>query len=222
MSAATRIRPDLSKDRILDAALVLMERDDEAELTFRRLGAELQADPTACYRHFRNKDELLLALGERLLGEALDEVPEGQPWRETITGMAGAVLRALLRHPRLAVLVSVRTTQGEQEARGIERILASLHEAGLTVGEAVDIWHALADTILAWAGFEATYATLPEEVRRRDSAAWTGSYRRLPADIYPHIAAARPYLQHDYDAFPVAIELMLDGVAARLEHRRKP
>lgn len=222
MPSSTRARPELSRDRILDAALALVERAGDRELTFRRLGAELGADPTACYRHFRSKDDLLLALGDRVLGEAMDEVPDGLDWRETLRQLAMAAFRALLRHPRLAVLVSVRTTQGEQEARGIERVLGTLESAGLSVPEAVDVWHAFGDTVLAWAAFEATYASLPADVRHQDSAAWTTTYRQAPADRYPHIAAAGPHLQQEYDAFPLAVDLLLDGIAARLDHRRNP
>ncbi|HQR28166.1 MAG TPA: TetR/AcrR family transcriptional regulator [Nocardioides sp.] len=222
MPTSTRTRPELSRERILDAALALVDREGEKKLTFRRLGAELGADPTACYRHFRSKDDLLLALGDRLLGDAMDQVPDGQPWRETLGQLGLAVFRGLLRHPRLAVLVGVRTTQGEQEARGIERVLAALESAGLSVPEAVDIWHAVGDTILAWAAFEATYAALPDDVRRQDSTAWTTTYRQAPADRYPHIAAAGPFLQQEYDAFPLALDLLLDAIAARLDDRRNP
>jgi AcrR family transcriptional regulator len=216
---ATRSRPELSKELILDAALTLIDRDGEAELTFRRLGAELGADPTACYRHFRNKDALLLALGDRLIGEAIGSVPDGLDWRETVRRSSRAVYDALRRHPRLAVLVSV-STQGEQEARGIEQMLGALAEAGLETEQAVDVWHAIADTVLAWAGLEAAYNTLPDELVHPGGAAWTATYTRAPEDQYPHIAAARPFLRDDYDAFPLTLDLMLDGIAARLDHRR--
>jgi AcrR family transcriptional regulator len=211
----TRIRPELSRDLILDAAEAIIEREGESALTFRHLGAWLGADPTAAYRHFRSKDDLLLALGDRLVGEAMDAVPPDLAWRDTLREMALALRRTLLLHPRLAVLIAVRTTQGEQEARGIERILAVLAGAGLSTGDAVATWRALGDTTLAWAGFGAAYLALPDEIRLRDQAAWT-TYRALPADRYPHIAAARPYLDDIDDAFPAALELLLDGVAVRV------
>src|SRR4029079_14895911 len=81
-------RADLSRARILDAAQALIDREGDAALTFRRLGAELGADPTAAYRPFRNKDAPLRALGARLLGEALDPAvtttPAGAGWRTVL------------------------------------------------------------------------------------------------------------------------------------------
>lgn len=216
MPATASTRPELSRDLILDAAQAIIDRDGDAALTFRRLGLELGADPTAPYRHFSSKDDLLLALGDRLLGEAMDAVPVGLAWRDTLRELALALRSSLLRHPRLAVLISVRTTQGEQEARGIERVLDTLTDAGFPMPEAVAVWRALGDTTLAWTGFSAAYLALSNELRGRDVAAWTTTYQRLPADRYPQIAVARPYLEADYDAFPLALELLLDGVASRL------
>jgi AcrR family transcriptional regulator len=215
--APARSRPDLSRDRILDAAQAIIDRDGDAGLTFRRLGMELDADPTAAYRYFRSKDDLLLALGDRLLGEAVDAVPDGLGWREGLHDLAHALRSSLLRHPRLAVLVSVRTTQGEAEARGIERILGMLTDTGLPMAEAVAVWRALADTVLAWSAFSAAYLSLSNATQQRDVAAWTTTYQRLPADRYPRIAAARPYLEVEHDPFPLAVDLLLDGVAARID-----
>jgi AcrR family transcriptional regulator len=39
-------------------------------LTTRALGHRLGVDPTALYRHFRNKDELLTAMADSIVGES--------------------------------------------------------------------------------------------------------------------------------------------------------
>ncbi len=216
MGTQTEQLTALSRERILDVAEAIIDSDGDTALTFRRLGTDLGADPTAAYRYFRSKDDLLLALGDRLIGQAMDRLTPGGSWRGQLTQMAHTLRDALVSHPRLAVLVSVRTTQGEQEARGIEHLLATLTGAGLSIEQAVAIWRALADTVLAWSGFSAAYLALPEDVRTRDAQAWTTTYKRLPADTHPTIHAARPFLTEDYDAFDFAIELLLDGVATRI------
>ncbi len=220
MVTQTEQRTELSRERILDAAQAVIDQEGDGALTFRRLGGQLGVDPTAAYRYFRSKDDLLLALGDRLLGEAMDTAsaqisPDGD-WRDALRTLSVCLRRSLVKHPRLALLVSVRTTQGEQEARGIEQILAILARAGLPTREAVGVWRALGDTVLAWSGFTAAYVALPEESKALDAAAWTTTYRRLPETEYPHIHSARPYLEEYDDAFPFAIELLLDGVATRI------
>lgn len=213
-------RPELSRERILDAAESLIDREGDAALTFRRLGAELGADPTAAYRHFRNKDELLLALGDRLLGEAAraasDQLADDADWRTVVRTMGHSLRNTLVRHPHLAAMVSVRITQGEHEALAIERTLATLGDVGLSGRDIVGIQRALADTVLAWCAFSASYVALPPEAKRRDATAWATTYAELPEDQYPHIHAALPYLEEFDDTFDLTLELLLDGVAARI------
>ncbi len=70
MAQATRGRPKaLSREIILDAAFRAVDADAMNDLTMSRLGRELDADPSAVYRHFRNKDELLLAMADVMLEE---------------------------------------------------------------------------------------------------------------------------------------------------------
>ena len=212
-----RQRPVLSADRILDVALALVDADGEGGLTFRRLGTELGCDPTAVYRYFRSKDDLLLAMADRIFDETLASVGPQPDWRSTLRTLAMEAYHALLRHPRLAVLVAARTTQGVGETRAIERILAALDDAGLTPAEAVEVWRALGDTILAWAGLSASFVALPADVRAKDDVAWTHTYPALTAAEYPHLAAAAPHLSDSpYDPFPLVVDLLLDGVACRI------
>jgi len=221
MPSTTQPRVELSRELILDAAQTIVDLDGESALTYRRLGQQLEADPTAAYRHFRNKDELLLALADRLLGQAMTDVPDDLEWRGTLREMAHALYRSLTRHPRLAVLISARTTAGEHEAIGIERTLKTLVDAGLSIEEAVTVWRSLADTILAWCGLSAAFMSLPAESQARDKDAWATTYRSLPVDRFPAIAAARPYIEDEYDAFPSALELLLDGIEVRIANTTK-
>ena len=221
MATKTAVRVELSRQRILDAAQAVIEREGDSALTFRRLGAELEADPTAAYRYFRNKDELLLALGDRLFGEAIDpvvaETPADADWRTLMRVAAHALRNTLVRHPKLATIIAVRITQGEQEALGIERTLATLAETGLPTRDIVGIQRAFADTVLAWSAFSATFEALPPEAKARDAAAWVTTYRQLPTDEFPNIHAAGPYLDEFDDAFDLALDLMFDGIQARID-----
>ena len=214
-------RPDLSPEVILDAAQALIEREGDSALTFRRLGAELGADPTAAYRHFRNKDELLLALGDRLLGEAIrlttDQMPPEADWRTAMRLAAHNVRDTLVHHPKLAAVVSVRVTQGKHEAVGIEQGLAIMSGTGLPVRDVVGIQRAFADTVLAWSLFSATFVGLPEDAKTRDAAAWATTYQSLPPDQFPQIHAGRDHLDDFDDAFDLALDLLFDGIQARID-----
>ena len=221
MPTKTRPRPSLSAELILESALDLIDAEGDDALTFRRLGRQLEADPTAVYRYFRSKDDLLLALADRMIDASLTSVPENAGWRETLHAVAEEGYAAALRHPRLAVLMAARTTQGKAEARAIERVLAALAEAGFAPEEAVSIWRAFSDSVLAWAGLTAAFVSLPPDARAKDLSAWSGTYANLPAEQFPHLHRAAPYLVEveEKDPFHVAVEIMLDGIAARLTDR---
>ena len=51
-------------------------------LSFRKIGKELGADPTALYRHFADKDELLLALADRVIAMGMDGYRPGARWKD--------------------------------------------------------------------------------------------------------------------------------------------
>src|SRR3954454_5565961 len=72
---ARRPRGSLSAEVIVAAAFRVADAHGMEGLTFQALGAELQAHPTAIYRHFRSKDDLLLALIDALHAEALSGLP---------------------------------------------------------------------------------------------------------------------------------------------------
>ena len=99
VTARPRRRPrgSLNQRVILDAAFALTERGGLDAVTFQALGAELGAHPTAVYRHFRDKDELLLAMIDALHAETLAELPEP-------TGDWAADLAALARHTHAVFL----------------------------------------------------------------------------------------------------------------------
>ena len=67
----------LSAEAIVDCAMELARREGSQALTLRRIGKELGADPTAFYRHFRDKDELVLACMDNVLNIAFERFDQG-------------------------------------------------------------------------------------------------------------------------------------------------
>lgn len=224
---ARRPRPSLTPQLVVDACLELVEAEGADALTFRRIGARLGADPTALYRHFRNKDDLLLAMADRLLEESLEGFEPSIDWRKTLRRLCIQSRQVYLSHPRAAVLATVRVTQRPAEMKAVELILGALADAGFPPREAARHYRALVDFMLAWSCMDATYATLDAGTRHKDESAWTGQYSTVPAATHPHIAAAAPHLAEvdDEGNFRFALDLMLDAIAARaaaISSRRGP
>ena len=76
----------LTEDSIVATSIQLIEQAGSDRFTLRRLGEALGADPTAIYRHFKDKDELLRAVGDRIIADITVGLPdEHADWRTVVT-----------------------------------------------------------------------------------------------------------------------------------------
>ncbi|OPG04408.1 hypothetical protein B1L11_37765 [Microbispora sp. GKU 823] len=121
----------LSQELIVTACLELVESGGPGALTFRNIGRRLGVDATAVYRHFRDKDDLVRALADRLYEEALAGFAPGEDWLDTLRDAAMRVYRAFAGHPQAAVLAASRSTRREAEINAIEVLLDALRQGGL-------------------------------------------------------------------------------------------
>ena len=118
-------RGRLDRERILDAAQAIAEAEGVAKLTMRRIGRELGADPTAVYRHFRDKSELLIELADRLFGIG-PEIAPGLGWRETLKIELRYGLSRYRSHPDLAMRLAVQPDDTPSLERIADRTLGLL------------------------------------------------------------------------------------------------
>ena len=97
---AARDKQPLTRDAIVEAALVLLERDGLQGLSMRRLAQELGAGAASLYWHVGDKEELLSLLLDRIVGEA--ELPEPDPehWQDDGQGARPRRPPAPLAAPR--------------------------------------------------------------------------------------------------------------------------
>ena len=80
----TSSRPPLTKERILQAAVDLVDRVGLGELTMRRLGAELSVEAMSLYKHVANKDEILDGMIEFVIGE-IEVLSKEAKWKQAIS-----------------------------------------------------------------------------------------------------------------------------------------
>jgi AcrR family transcriptional regulator len=90
----------LSEERLLDAALQLVDEAGIEALSMRRLGARLGIDPMAIYYYFPNKQALLQRLVETVFSSLRPIASEG-PWPMRVFDWASAYRELGLAHPNL-------------------------------------------------------------------------------------------------------------------------
>ena len=121
-------RGSLSRDKVLTAAFELARGGLDA-VSMRALGARLGADPTAVYRYFRTKDELLDAMADAVVAGDRPVPQTGRPADDLATAFEN-FRASLLAHPALVPVVARRPPGGEATREGADRVLALLSGAG--------------------------------------------------------------------------------------------
>jgi AcrR family transcriptional regulator len=124
--------PRLSREALLDAALVLLERAPRESLTVARLLAEVDAVPAALYRHFASLDELLDGvLARALAGVSAAPVRARAAWPGQIRDWMTSLRRELLRYPQVLGLLGRRGRTSPAWLEAVVTPLAILERAGL-------------------------------------------------------------------------------------------
>lgn len=217
----------LSQQAIVDAAFELANREGVAALTMRRLGEELGVDATAFYRHFRDKDDLVVAVGDRAaawsLERAREQLTDESDWRDVLRTVASASWEAARRFPAVFALTFARTTGGTAERELVELLLTSMTRAGLDGRDAVLTYRVFADTILGLGGTLATIVSLDESAQEKDLTAWSRIYAALPHETYPTTRqhAADLIGVTDDEIFTAAVDGMIAAVEARVGADRR-
>lgn len=126
----------MTRDRILAAALRLVDSGGLEALSMRRLGAALRVDPMAIYHHLPGKDAVLDAL-VRSVFEAMPAPPARGRWRRRIRSWAHAYRDLALAHPALVLEIVSRPAAVAAASQAANRgLVAALDDAAVPSGEA--------------------------------------------------------------------------------------
>ncbi len=101
---AAPAREPLTADKIVDAALAVLDAEGLDAVSMRRVAEELGTGAASLYAHVANKEELLDLIRERVLSEV--RLPEADParWQEQIRELAFEIQRAHAKHQDIARL----------------------------------------------------------------------------------------------------------------------
>ncbi len=208
-------RGTLTAEMLVTESLRLLDEHGIDGFSLPKLGRALGADQTAVYRHFASKDDLVLAIADRLIEEAMAGLVPQPCWVGTLADIARRLRRTYIAHPAAASISAYRTTQRPAEIRTVDVIVGAMLSAGFDGAQAALMYRAVGDFLLAWAGFEASFLALDERVQQTDRSAWTSAYLSVSRAVHPNIWQIRTDLPDvaDGDIFETTLALVLDGLA---------
>ncbi|HTW20974.1 MAG TPA: TetR/AcrR family transcriptional regulator [Mycobacteriales bacterium] len=209
-------RGSLTPELIVSESLRLLDTEGVSGFSLPKLGRALGADQTAVYRHFASKDDLMLAIADRLIEESTANLTEHDCWVETLADVARQLRATYLAHPAAASLSACRTTRRPAEMRAIDTIIGAVLGAGFKGAAAARMYRAFGDFNLAWSGGEATFLSLDPAIQRFDRSAWTQAYLEVGQQDYPNTWRIRTALPDvgDDEIFESILGLVLGGMLA--------
>ena len=210
MSALSSVtRQPLTRSRIAEAALALVDRDGLGSLSMRRLGAELGVEGMAIYRHFPNKAAVLAGVVETLLAELVIPPPSGIPWQIVFREVARAYRALLLRHPHAIPLLAALPLSDPATARAAGAVMAQLRAAGFDAQAALKTLATITSYVVGVAQWEV--GTEPFR------AAVDGKPFPLAPDADPYLVELAPQLAEDDcdETFEFGLDVILRGLETR-------
>jgi AcrR family transcriptional regulator len=93
----------LDRERIIRAALALVDRDGLEALTMRRLAESLGVDPMALYHHLPGRRALVSAMIGKVFGSFEVRAPPRAGWKRKVKSFAAAYRAMALAHPNLVL-----------------------------------------------------------------------------------------------------------------------
>jgi AcrR family transcriptional regulator len=210
------VRERLNRQRVLEAALAIVDAEGLAALTMRRLGGELGVEAMSLYRHVPSKEALLDGIVELIVLEIDVPADDGGDWAEAWRGVGRSYRRAALAHPNAFPLVTMRPLRTPEALRRIDAAYDLLRRAGLDEQTAIVAFRTLASYTRGFALEEVTGRALGAHA---DSAENRLDPREPPADEFPRISELAPRLvAADHGAvFERGLDLILTGLQAELE-----
>jgi AcrR family transcriptional regulator len=214
-------RGTLSADRIVEAAIRVIDADGLDAVTIARLAAELQVKRMSLYTHFRDKSAILRAVAETLF-DRIELPPRAIPDVAHLRAVMIAYFRLFTENPVLLELDRSREGITDAEARVYEEIYACMIHLGIDTSTAIS--HVA--TLLRYAvGSAYLYPARRGWDEDRDYwERYQSALGSLSPESYPsmHRVWAEFAIKTQIGTYEFGLDTLLDAIAARAADRKEP
>lgn len=204
-------KPLLSRDRIVTAALALIDAEGLAALSTRRLAAVLGVSGPSLYNHFATKEAILDAAADTVVAQVdLSMFGEGKDWRTALLEWGRSYRAALTEHPHIVPFLATGPGLRPAGLRMADAVFGGMVEAGWPPAQATRIG-ALMRYFVTGSALGSFAGGFVGDAEAYD-----------PAD-YPHLGQAHLLASHreqvDKSAFETGLRALVDGLALQYRGR---
>ncbi len=206
----TTRRTPLTRERVLDAAITLIDERGIGALSMRKLGQELGVEAMSLYNHVAGKDDLLDGIRDVVVAQ-ITLPPHDADWKAAVHGMAISAHEVLQRHGWAGALWNRPGMPGPGRMRYMEAMLRCLRTAGFPIEPAYAAYHVIDNYIVGvtvqQASFTFTADELPDLAAQLLEQAAESEYPFLVEHVRQHLdGSTHP------SSFEFGLDLLLDGL----------
>ncbi|HEX3781967.1 MAG TPA: TetR/AcrR family transcriptional regulator C-terminal domain-containing protein [Pseudonocardiaceae bacterium] len=213
---------DLSRERIVRAAIAIADAEGLATLSMRRVATDLDVATMSLYRHVPGKDELVELMADAAFAE--QRLPATRPasWRASIHTAAHLAWSIFRRHPWAAEVLSLTRPQLLSNLLNYaEWVLSTLRELGLSTD---DMMHT---HLTLFGHIRGTALSLQSEVQaERDTGMTNEEWLDQDDSGMAAVIASGEFptliyiTEHEFDfdldrVFDFGLQRLLDGIEAK-------
>jgi AcrR family transcriptional regulator len=215
----------LSRAAIVEAAIEVLDSEGLDAVTMRRVAEALGTGPASLYAHVADKDEMVGAVLDRIMGEIVIPDPiDPKRWQEQLKEIARSARSTFNQHRDIARASLGNIPTGEGALPGMNAIVGILLAGGVSPAVAslsVDIL-ALYFTATALEESLESFPTNEAESELFHTELKT-FFASLPADRFPYLVAmAGPLTSGDGDhRFEFGLDLLVRGIASTVKPAKR-
>ncbi|MGH3682953.1 MAG: TetR/AcrR family transcriptional regulator [Natronosporangium sp.] len=203
-------RPVLSRQRIVETATAIIDREGLAALSTRRLARELRVQAPSLYNYFATKEAILDAVGDAIIARVDLSMFGRDPWPAALASWARAYRAAFAAHPNVVPFLVHGPGRRPAALRLADAVYGALVDAGWPPGYATRIG-ATMRYFVAGSALGSFALGFPDDPSLYDSR-------------YPHLADAHRLREHraqvDDGAFELGLAALVNGFVALYDEIR--
>jgi AcrR family transcriptional regulator len=205
---------NLTKDRVIIAAIKLADAGGIEAMSMRKLGRELGVEAMAIYHHFADKKQLIESMID-YVHEEIELPTDLTDWRAYMQSRAVSAFDVLVRHPWASPIMEAGVNPGPSTLNDSENMIKYFRQAGFSVEMTV---HAVTVLNIYIYGAAMQYARLSFNTVGQAAELGKSVKEQFPIDSYPHLTEmiTQHMMKSGYkpeDEFEFGLNLILDGIA---------
>jgi AcrR family transcriptional regulator len=219
---AVRDREPLTRARVIEAALRVMDQEGLEAVSMRRVAREVGVEAMSLYHHVEDKEDLLDGICEHVMAR-FDFPDPVDDWAENCRRGARAWRRILQAHPGVMRLFAEQRgpIRSIESMRPMEYALRLLRDAGLSDRDTAQAFHAFGGYIQGFVMMElGSIAGGTDEAKLKAHAELAAA---LPGE-FDALQAVSPYFAECAadEQFEFGLDLLIRGLEAKANRRTSP